>query len=302
MKLGGKLSGAAVLALAVAGCFTEPGGLDDGGWGHAGAGGSGASGGSGPAGSGGSATAGQPPVAGSGGSGTGGAGTAGRGGSGTGGSGTAGSGGSGAAGTGASGGSGTGGSAGAGGACPSAMACGGDVVGLWTVTSSCLAVKGELDILGFGLGCRTVGVRGSRVVAGSFTANADGTYVDQTTTSGEELLEVPEACLSVSGTVVTCDRLGPVFESLGYDSVTCADDGGGCRCNAVFEQTGGMGVLSLIPASTGRYITSNGTITLLDDNGSTPAAYAYCASADQLTLLPQSSATDAPRGSITLVK
>src|SRR6185436_14209979 len=88
----------------------------------------------------------------------------------------------------------------AGAACSDVAPCGGNAVGTWTVASACLAVAGNLDVSGFGLGCPTVTVTGSLQVSGTWTANADGTYADNTTTTGDEQLTVPAECLNVSGT------------------------------------------------------------------------------------------------------
>jgi hypothetical protein len=293
----------AVCAAAVGGCFSNP---EDDPWidpgGEAGQTSAGSSGnaGTGPsAGAGGSGVAGQ---AGAGGSGV--AGRAGAGGSGV--AGQAGAGGSGVAGQGATGGSGGGqsGSGGTGGPCSSVPPCGGDITGTWTVASSCLDVRGVLDVSGLGLGCSSAPLTGSRVVAGTFVANANGTYVDNTTTSGEERIELPEACLSVSGTLVTCERVAPVFAAVyGYDSVTCTTDadGDGCLCDAVFEQTAGMGLLSLDPADSGTYVSSGDVVTLHDAFGAS-VDYLYCVAGEQLTLLPRTTATGTPRGRIVLVQ
>src|SRR3954469_617108 len=63
---------------------------------------------------------------------------------------------------------------------PNVNACGGDVAGTWSVTSSFLAVSGERNIEGISLGCVTASVTGSVQVSGSWIASADGTYTDQT--------------------------------------------------------------------------------------------------------------------------
>src|SRR5450755_1519290 len=72
-------------------------------------------------------------------------------------------------------------SGGAGGACTNVTACGGDVVGTWTV-SSCLNVSGQLD-LSISPDC-SAQVTGSLQVSGTWSAKADGTYTDNTTTTG----------------------------------------------------------------------------------------------------------------------
>src|SRR5262245_40218129 len=56
-------------------------------------------------------------------------------------------------GTGGSSSSGAGGSSSGGGSCSNVAACGGSVVGTWTVMSSCLKVTGELDLALAGLNC-----------------------------------------------------------------------------------------------------------------------------------------------------
>jgi hypothetical protein len=66
--------------------------------------------------------------------------------------------------------------------------CGGDLVGTWTVTPSCLSVSGELNLSLFGAGCPSVAATGFLEVTGTWTANSDGTYSDDTITSGDEHL------------------------------------------------------------------------------------------------------------------
>src|SRR5215471_16202508 len=132
--------------------------------------------------------------------------------------------------------SGTGGNSAAGvtgaggaGSCSSVTPCGGDVVGTWTVTSSCLKVTGNVDVMQFGLGCTSVSVTGSLQVTGTWTAKSDGTFTDATTTAGTEQITLAASCLQVSGTTTTCDRIGGLLQGVGYASVTCTDaTGGGC--------------------------------------------------------------------------
>src|SRR5262252_1806599 len=100
--------------------------------------------------------------------------------------GPAGTGGS-AIGSGGAGTSGASGNSGGGQSCPNVTACGGNAVGTWTVASSCLTVAGTRDLSSIGLGCSSP-VTGSLQVTGTLTIKADGTFVDNTTTSGEEHL------------------------------------------------------------------------------------------------------------------
>jgi hypothetical protein len=211
--------------------------------------------------------------------GTGGAAT---GGEGTGGEGTGGEG---------TGGEGTGGQTGTGGGtatCTNVTPCGGDVVGTWNVTSSCLTVTGEMDVAGFGLGAECdAAVTGSIEVSGTWTANADGTYSDNTTTSGNHQIELSAACKEVSGTTTTCERLGlSAIPSLGYASASCQDaaSGGGCTCPATVYQTGGIGVAPMYPSASGSYTISGNVLTITAGE----QEYSYCVSGTTLTMTPQS--------------
>ncbi len=197
--------------------------------------------------------------------------------------GVAGTGGSvGAGGTVGTGGSSSGGGGG-GGACSNVLACGGDLVGTWTVTSSCLSVTGQMDMAVLGLGCTSATVTGSLQVTGTWTAKSDGTYSDNTTTSGDEQLKLPASCLQISGTITTCDRIGGVLFAAGYDSVSCISAaGGGCTCSAAVDQIGWMGVVNLDASTSGEYTTS-GTVVTLDGE----AKYSFCVAGDKLSMTPQ---------------
>jgi hypothetical protein len=181
-----------------------------------------------------------------------------------------------------------GGSGGSGGhgSCAPGTACGGDVVGSWAAASSCLDATGELDISQAWIGCSFASVTASLEVSGTWTAHADGTYEDLTTTSGEGELVLDEQCRNVSGVVVRCERLAGAFASIGFASVTCEDAAnGGCKCPTRFEQTAGLGVLSVFPPTSGRYTLSDGVLATSEAPSAT--AYQYCVSGDALTLTPE---------------
>lgn len=191
-----------------------------------------------------------------------------------------------------------GGSGGAASCSSAAKSCGGDVTGAWSVASSCLTVSGQIDMTTFGLGCSDATVLGSLQVTGSWTGAAEGTYTDATTTSGNEQLTLPASCLQVSGTTTTCDKLSPTIGgALGYASVTCtAASGGGCSCTAKVQQSGGIGLLSADPQTSGNYTTAGNVLTA--DDG---PQYAYCVSGNTMVWAPQSP-TLTVTGSITLQK
>lgn len=167
--------------------------------------------------------------------------------------------------------------------CSEAKGCGGDVVGTWNVTGSCLSATGQVDLSMLGLSCKSVSIDESLNVTGTWVAMADGTYADKTTTKGSVQFAVPASCLRLSGTTVSCSIVAPVFEALGYGSTTCKDAaGGGCSCATTVNQIGGLGVISESAPTRGAYKTS-GNVLAIDGT----SRYAYCASATQLTLSPQ---------------
>jgi hypothetical protein len=186
--------------------------------------------------------------------------------------------------------------------CQAVEPCGGDVVGTWVAAGSCLPVSGNADISGFGLGCTAAPIRGTFEVAGTWSAHTDGTFTDETTTSGDSQIDLPPECLNVSGTITTCDRLGGALQALGYASVTCADaaSGGGCTCLASADQAGGLAMLSVGAASNGTYTVANNVVTTSAGSNN---EYAYCVSGNTLVMTPRSAgATGTLTGTIVLVK
>ena len=200
---------------------------------------------------------------------------------------------------------GTAGGTGAGGqpSCPNVTACGGDVVGTWTVSSSCVNLNAaSVDISAAGLDpsmCTPVKLTGSLNVSGTWTANANGTYTDATATAGTAQLELPVGCLNLSGTKVTCDGIARPLEGLGFTAVTCTPAaGGGCTCTGTIQHPGSLGILSVDPQTMGGYTTSGNTLT----TDSVPEArYSYCVSGNTLTMTPQS-ASPTVSGTIVLQK
>jgi non-reducing end alpha-L-arabinofuranosidase len=188
-------------------------------------------------------------------------------------------------------------SGGAAASCSNVTACGGSVVGTWNVTSSCLKVSGQLDLSLVGAGCSTAPVTGSLTVSGTWTANSDGTYTDNTMTSGDEQFTLAPSCLVISSTQTDCPGAANIISSLGYSSVTCtAATGGGCACSATVKQSGGAGVVSNIASPNGNYAPTGNLITI--DN-QTP--YSYCASGSTMTWTPQTT-SPVTTGSIAFQK
>lgn len=161
--------------------------------------------------------------------------------------------------------------------------CGGSVVGTWNVASYCLELSGDMDVSLSSLGCKTVPVTGSLETSGRFVANADGTYSDQTTTTGTASFPLEEKCLSVSSVATTCNEVGSIFEPLGWTTATCSDASGSCQCELTLNQQGGMGAVLTYVEPTGRYTAENNTLTASN------AKYSYCSQGDTLRVTPEMS-------------
>jgi hypothetical protein len=171
------------------------------------------------------------------------------------------------------------------------------VTGTWTVTSGCLNVSGALDLQAlFGLTCSAGQVTGTLQVTGSWTANANGTFTDATTTTGPEQLELPADCKILSAAPVTCDRIASVMTGGYYDTVTCVDSSsGGCSCSATVKQMGNLGFVTPAPNTDGNYTTASNAITLTQDG----TKYSYCVAGNTLTVTPQGT-TPSSMGTIVL--
>ncbi len=200
---------------------------------------------------------------------------------------TASNGGSGAAGQ-ATGGSAT---------CTSTAVCGGSIVGTWNVTSSCLSLSGALDGSFLELGCPTVPITsGSLQVTGTWTANTDGSYVDNTVTTGSVKFNLAPACLVISNVPTTCEKVANLFTASGWASASCSDTSGQCSCTATANQTGGIGFVSYQAAASGAYTIAGNVLTTdsaLKDS--------YCVAGNTLTITPTNDPT-VVTGSVVLQK
>ena len=172
-------------------------------------------------------------------------------------------------------------------ACPNATPCGGDPVGTWNVTSTCLGAGGQLDLTPIGLGCTSAPITGAAFqVTGTLVINSDGTFSDNTTTTGSEQFTLAASCMRITGTQIGCDQMGGAFEGVGYASATCtAAAGGGCQCTASVDRAGGIGVVSPNASKSGVYTLAGTSLTT--SAGTATTQYSYCASGNSLTLNPQ---------------
>ena len=165
--------------------------------------------------------------------------------------------------------------------CTSVTPCGGSVVGAWTVSSSCLKLTGDMDVSLASLGCASVPVTGSLTTTGTFVAKADGTFVDDTVTTGSATFPLAKSCLSISSVERTCEQVSSIFEALGWKSGKCVDTNGQCNCTVTADQHGGLGAISGVATASGRYSTSGTTLTTED------LTFPYCATDTSFTVTPQ---------------
>jgi hypothetical protein len=141
-----------------------------------------------------------------------------------------------------------------------APACGGNLVGNWAFTVSCVpTTMGDSS-------CPTQTINGSGVQrSGTLTLNGNGTYALDETDSGTFVVDTPTSCLSGA----TCAQFQAAFQvpNATFSSATCSATVTGCRCNLV-----------AVPARTtesGTYVTSGTTVTTTSSAG-VVSVYGYC--------------------------
>ncbi|HEY8922748.1 MAG TPA: hypothetical protein VIU64_00135, partial [Polyangia bacterium] len=88
--------------------------------------------------------------------------------------------------------------------CANAAACGGDIVGTWTIQSSCVSASASM----FADSCPTATVATSDLkITGSVVYKADLTYTSTSSMSGTATVHLPASCLTSGGVTVTCAQL-----------------------------------------------------------------------------------------------
>lgn len=169
-----------------------------------------------------------------------------------------------------------------------AAPCGGDVVGTWSSGGCEMTVSGMANLTDAGIGCSMAPAMGTLKVTGTFTATAEGDFMDNTTTTGEVLLELAPQCLMISGFMGTCDRLD--LEPAGLSGISCVDNTTtmGCTCTAPINQTGGLGAISLEAflgnTTAGKYTAADNKLVLTAADQSTE--HGYCVADGVLSIEP----------------
>lgn len=159
-------------------------------------------------------------------------------------------------------------------------ACGGDLTGTWHVGASCIELSGNMDVSLTSLGCPTVPVTGTLSTTGSITLNADGTYTDNTHTTGNASFPLDPSCLSVSSVDVPCSDIGGIFEGVGWSTAVCTDASGQCNCQLTVDEDGGLGAVIPYFEPTGYYSIEGTSFTIGASD------YDYCIDGDVLTVTP----------------
>lgn len=161
--------------------------------------------------------------------------------------------------------------------CADFMACGGDVVGSWSLQTMCGTGTFDDDE------CKGATMEMNGVnYTGTVTFNGDKTYSTDAMMSGHATMHMPSSCLTFGGVKVTCEQLNMALMSQlkmneVFSGITCSTEAVGCACKVTFKPQ------SL--KETGRYSTSGNTITVTTASGNGEADD-YCVSGSTLRMKP----------------
>jgi hypothetical protein len=185
---------------------------------------------------------------------------------------------------------------GGGGGCANAAACGGDIVGTWTVTSTCVTATGSASVPN----CPSATLNSVSIgLTGTITYNADLTYTGNSTTSLTETVTLPASCLTQQGVTATCAQLTQnLATNPDFKSANCTGSSG-CTCTVAAKDS--------VMTDTGTYTTTAAGKLNETTNGSTTVDSSdYCVKGTTLTVSPSpgSAMMGDPTisGSITLTK
>ncbi len=178
------------------------------------------------------------------------------------------------------------------GTCSNSAGCGGNIVGTWKITSSCVTVDLG-DAMNAECPGETTNSSGLKA-SGTVTYAADMTYTSSFTVTGNITLTLPASCLKRNNITLTCAQLTESLQSqmmMGAGSCSTAS-GGGCSCK--FPITGEPN------SETGTYTTTgSGSLTQTQSTGETETD-TYCVKGSTLTISPTNNATTS--GTLTLTK
>jgi hypothetical protein len=145
-------------------------------------------------------------------------------------------------------------------------ACGGDVVGTWNSYGSCMSTTGYEQYPG----CEDVVIDGAPDFTGSATFNADGSYTQDTTISGDVHEVFDDDCIaSMTGGMMNGEAYCALVSAVASSgesgmSGSCTYSGGKCTCNLSIDMQ---------DSQQGSYTLAGNTMTI--DDGE---AVEYCVS------------------------
>ena len=156
--------------------------------------------------------------------------------------------------------------------CMTMHGCGGDVVGNWMITASCLDFTLDLAAT-----CPGLTAAGSTTNTGSVTYRADLTYQLTFSVSGTVRYYYPSACLSMR----TCAEHQAYLMQAGLPmatsfTATCQSSAGGCVCD--------IASVTSPAVENGTYSVSAGVLTTVHDGTSDRSN--YCVTGDVMQQMP----------------
>jgi hypothetical protein len=183
-----------------------------------------------------------------------------------------------------------------GGSCPGAGTCGGNIVGTWNITSSCL----DVDVSGtIPADCPTATAQPVNFkLTGTITYRADLTYSRKSTYTGGVAITYPATCLNTpdAGTQ-TCAQLTTALQAdMTYTDVACVAAGTGCTCTGTLAAQTTQNL-------TGMYTTSpGGLLTEMEGQAGALNRNDYCIMGDTLTTSPRAMGAPSASGTITATR
>jgi hypothetical protein len=177
------------------------------------------------------------------------------------------------------------GSSAPGAACTNTPACGGNIVGTWKITDSCV---GSGDLLEPATDCPgQTGSTSNFQITGTLVYNADDTYTATTSSTGNVIIKYPNTCLTTNG--ITCDELSQgVMEELdmpgaAFTAGSCAAAPTACVCTLAIDSAGSI--------ENGTYTTTAAGVLTQTPNGGDIGNSSYCVKGSTLTLSPDAAST-----------
>jgi hypothetical protein len=168
------------------------------------------------------------------------------------------------------------------GSCGKVAACGGDVVGSYTISAGCInSAALNMDIGGSsscpGLAINVAGAS----VTGSGSFNADMTYTVNETIKLTAVETIPTSCFSTGGITVTCAQLDQELQSeiaAGSSDISSGHCTGTTTCNCTITTA------AMTTTQSGTYTTSGTTITMTSSTG-TVSTDSYCVQGNELHVM-----------------